>query len=203
MVIRPEGHPNAARNCSMLLSRRWRRSSGRGKPQRRRHHPTRGRRRHRRGRRAAARRCPHRQREPLGRRRRRRGRVSAVCRRGTRGARVPGRVVGARRRRAGRVAARDSRRVAPRGFRGRPNVIGWIPSSDPPDGLRAAVILNSHADTVGPGEATSWNHPPLSAHLEDGNISGLGVADAKGSLFTFIGAVRALRHAGFGCSAAR
>lgn len=86
--------------------------------------------------------------------------------------------------------------LRPEGFRGRPNVIGWIPSSDPPDGLRTAVILNSHADTVGPGDATAWTHHPFSAHFEHGNIYGLGVADAKGSLFTFIGAVRALRRAG-------
>jgi acetylornithine deacetylase len=86
--------------------------------------------------------------------------------------------------------------LRPEGFRGRPNVIGWIPSAERPDGQRAAVILNSHADTVAPGDTAAWKHPPFSAHLEQGTIYGLGVADAKGSLFTFIGAVRALRRAG-------
>jgi len=86
--------------------------------------------------------------------------------------------------------------LRPEGFRGRPNVIGWVPSAERPADQHAALILNSHADTVAPGDATAWTHHPFSAQLEHGTIYGLGVADAKGSLFTFIGAVRALRHAG-------
>lgn len=86
--------------------------------------------------------------------------------------------------------------LRPETFRGRPNVIGWIPSREPPAGARAALILNSHADTVGSGEASAWPHPPFSAHLDGGVVTGLGVADAKGSLFAFLAAVDALRHAG-------
>ncbi len=84
----------------------------------------------------------------------------------------------------------------PEGFPGRPNVLGWLPSEEPPDGLRAHLILNSHADTVGPGDAAGWRFPPWSATLHEGVIHGLGAIDAKGCLFTFLGAARTLQHAG-------
>lgn len=89
-------------------------------------------------------------------------------------------------------------RVSPRpeGYRGRPNVIGWLPSSDPPEGSRAHLILNSHADTVAPGDAAAWRHPPFAAALEGGAVCGLGAADAKGCLLMFLGAVMALRRGG-------
>jgi acetylornithine deacetylase len=60
------------------------------------------------------------------------------------------------------------------------------------------LILNGHADTVGPGEPSAWPHPPFSARLDGGVVSGLGAADAKGSLLAFVGAVSALRRAGIG-----
>ncbi len=84
----------------------------------------------------------------------------------------------------------------PEGLRGRPNVVGWLPSEERPDGLRAHLILNSHADTVGPGDASAWGYPPWSAPLHDGTVCGLGAIDAKGCLFTFLGAARALQRAG-------
>jgi acetylornithine deacetylase len=84
----------------------------------------------------------------------------------------------------------------PNGFKGRPNVIAWVPSDEPPDGRRAHVILNSHADTVAPGDAASWGHPPFDAVMADDRLHGLGSSDAKGSLFAMIGAVAALREAG-------
>lgn len=82
------------------------------------------------------------------------------------------------------------------GYRGRPNVIGWLPTDDPPDGTRAHLILNSHADTVSAGDPATWRHPPFDARLEGETISGLGAADAKGCLFTFLGAVLVLHRAG-------
>jgi acetylornithine deacetylase len=86
--------------------------------------------------------------------------------------------------------------LPPGSYRGRPNVIGWIPSEMPAEGTRAHLILNSHADTVAPGDLEAWPHPPFSAHLDAGAVHGLGAVDAKGCLCTFLGAVAALRTAG-------
>ncbi len=84
----------------------------------------------------------------------------------------------------------------PEGFRGRPNVIGWIPSDEPSQGMRAHLILNSHADTVAPGDLASWRHLPFSGEVDAGELWGLGAVDAKGCLFAFVGAAAALRAAG-------
>lgn len=84
----------------------------------------------------------------------------------------------------------------PEGLRGRPNVVGWIPSETPPEGTRAHLILNSHADTVAPGDPADWPHPPFAAHLDAGAVHGLGAVDAKGCLCAFLGAAAALRAAG-------
>ncbi|MGQ0570313.1 MAG: ArgE/DapE family deacylase [Armatimonadota bacterium] len=86
--------------------------------------------------------------------------------------------------------------IRPEGFRDRPNVIAWVPSAEPATGNSAHLILNSHADTVAPGDPGGWARPPFGAVLADGEIFGLGSADAKGCLFTFLGAVMVLRHAG-------
>lgn len=83
-----------------------------------------------------------------------------------------------------------------RGFGGRPNVIAWAPALEKPDGRRARLILNSHADTVGPGDPAAWPYPPFSGTLHDGRLVGLGAADAKGCLYAFIGALAVLREAG-------
>jgi acetylornithine deacetylase len=79
---------------------------------------------------------------------------------------------------------------------GRPVVIGWLPSVEPADGRRAHVILNSHADTVGITDPGSWALPAHSAEVVEGELHGLGSLDAKGSLFTFLGATLALQRAG-------
>jgi acetylornithine deacetylase len=84
----------------------------------------------------------------------------------------------------------------PDGFRNRPNVIGWAPCAEAPDGRRAHLIFNSHADTVAPGEIAAWMHPPFDAALAGDRLHGLGSTDAKGSLFAMIGAIAALREAG-------
>jgi acetylornithine deacetylase len=82
------------------------------------------------------------------------------------------------------------------GFLERPNVVGWVPAAEAPQGLRAHLILNSHADTVAPGDAPAWRHGPFGAALDEGAVWGLGAADAKGCLFAFLGAIAALRAAG-------
>lgn len=86
--------------------------------------------------------------------------------------------------------------LRPEGFRGRPNVVGWLPAEVPRATARVHLILNSHTDTVSPGDAAGWTRVPHSAALEDGTIYGLGAADAKGCLFTFLGAAELLRHIG-------
>jgi len=82
------------------------------------------------------------------------------------------------------------------GFAGRPNVVGWAPAEDAADLPQSHLLLNSHADTVGPGDPGSWPAPPFAGALRDGKIVGLGAADAKGCLFTFLGALMTLRAAG-------
>lgn len=82
------------------------------------------------------------------------------------------------------------------GMEDRPVVLGWLPSAQPPIGKAAHVILNSHADTVGITDPDQWRHPPHQAEVVDGELHGLGSLDAKGSLFTFLGAALALREAG-------
>lgn len=78
-------------------------------------------------------------------------------------------------------------------FAGRPNLIALLPGAEPePDDRTAGIILNSHADTVPPGPADAWPYPPLDGVVADGRIHGLGAADAKGCLVTFLGALRVL-----------
>jgi acetylornithine deacetylase len=82
-------------------------------------------------------------------------------------------------------------------FAGRPNLVALLPGAEPDaDDRTAGVILNSHADTVPPGPEELWPHPPLDAVRADGRIYGLGAADAKGCLVTFLGALRILDAAG-------
>ncbi len=81
------------------------------------------------------------------------------------------------------------------GFRGRPNVVARPPVSEVPDGPLAHLILNSHADTVGPGDASAWRFPPFSGAVADARLFGLGAVDAKGCLFAFLGALATLRAA--------
>lgn len=81
-----------------------------------------------------------------------------------------------------------------RDFVGRPNVVGVFGPSDPQ--TRAVhLILNSHADTVGV-DPTRWEHDPFAGTIEDGRLYGLGSADAKGCLLTFLGALSVLGTAG-------
>ncbi len=82
-------------------------------------------------------------------------------------------------------------------YRGRPNLVALLPGSEAaPDDHAAGIILNSHADTVPPGPPEAWPYPPLDAVIADGRIHGLGPADAKGCLITFLGALRILKSAG-------
>lgn len=55
-----------------------------------------------------------------------------------------------------------------------------------------AIILNSHVDTVPPGDPALWQTDPLTPVEKDGRIYGRGAEDAKGCLAAMIVAVEAL-----------
>lgn len=54
------------------------------------------------------------------------------------------------------------------------NVHGRIEGERDDEG---AVMLNSHIDTVGPGDLDQWTHDPYAGEIEDGTLYGLGSAD--------------------------
>jgi succinyl-diaminopimelate desuccinylase len=55
-----------------------------------------------------------------------------------------------------------------------------------------AIILNSHVDTVPPGDPALWQTDPLTPVEKDGRIYGRGAEDAKGCLAAMIVAFEAL-----------
>ena len=55
-----------------------------------------------------------------------------------------------------------------------------------------AIILNSHVDTVPPGDPALWQTDPLTPVEKDGRIYGRGAGDAKGCLTAMIVAFEAL-----------
>lgn len=75
---------------------------------------------------------------------------------------------------------------------GRPNVVGTLRGS----GGGRSLILNSHIDTVEPGDPERWTHPPFSGDYAGGQVWGRGSLDMKGGLATNIVAVQALLWAG-------
>ena len=75
---------------------------------------------------------------------------------------------------------------------GRPNVVGTLRGS----GGGRSLILNSHIDTVEPGDPDRWTHPPFSGDDTGGQVWGRGSLDMKGGLATNLVAVRALLAAG-------
>ena len=50
------------------------------------------------------------------------------------------------------------------------------------------LVLNSHLDTVSPGDVHEWTHPPFDAAIVDGRLYGRGACDAKGCLAPMISA---------------
>ena len=55
-----------------------------------------------------------------------------------------------------------------------------------------SLILNSHLDTVSPGDPDKWSSPPYGAVVTGGRMYGRGTADAKGSLAAMIAAFESL-----------
>lgn len=56
------------------------------------------------------------------------------------------------------------------------------------------VLLNSHMDTVMPEEGGFWDVDPLSAHVEDGKMYGLGASDCKSGLAAQLFGAAVLKH---------
>jgi len=54
------------------------------------------------------------------------------------------------------------------------------------------LILNSHMDTVPPGDETAWSSPPLEPVIREGRLYGRGACDAKGSLAAMVAAFEAV-----------
>ncbi len=62
----------------------------------------------------------------------------------------------------------------------RQNIIASIGSGE------RSLILNSHMDTVSPGNSENWETPPLKLTQKDGKLYGLGSCDAKGPLVAML-----------------
>jgi acetylornithine deacetylase len=60
------------------------------------------------------------------------------------------------------------------------------------DVAKPTVLLNSHHDTVPPGEG--WTHPPYGATIADGRLYGLGSNDAGASLVCLLAAFLTLHR---------
>lgn len=73
----------------------------------------------------------------------------------------------------------------------RPNVLCSLPGSGHAE---KTLILTTHMDTVGPNDG--YTRDPFGAQIEDGRLYGLGAADAKAQVATFIYAAYALSRAG-------
>jgi acetylornithine deacetylase len=65
----------------------------------------------------------------------------------------------------------------------------WCEIGDAP---RPRLLLNSHLDTVPPGQG--WSHDPWTPEVHDGRLSGLGANDAKGCVAALIAAALTLHE---------
>jgi len=73
---------------------------------------------------------------------------------------------------------------------GRFNVLAHYGPSGP------QLVLNSHMDTVPPGDERAWETPPLDPFVRQGRLYGRGACDAKGSLAAMAAAFEALVRSG-------
>ena len=58
------------------------------------------------------------------------------------------------------------------------------------------LVLNSHMDTVPPGDVARWSTPPLEPVVQGGRLYGRGACDAKGPLAAMAAAFEALARSG-------
>ena len=59
-----------------------------------------------------------------------------------------------------------------------------------------SLILNTHMDTVSPGDHTFWSRAPYAAEIVGDQLYGRGAADAKGSLAAMVAAFEAVVRCG-------
>ena len=72
----------------------------------------------------------------------------------------------------------------------RPNVLCHVPGSG---NSEKTLILTTHMDTV---EPVDYTRDPWGGQIEEGQLYGVGAADAKAQIATFIYAIHAMRKAG-------
>ncbi|MBI1258012.1 MAG: M20/M25/M40 family metallo-hydrolase [Chloroflexi bacterium] len=70
----------------------------------------------------------------------------------------------------------------------RPNVIVSTSGSG-----ETGLLLIGHLDTVPPGDAANWTHPPFSGEIAEGRIYGRGAIDTKGGMAAAIYALAAVK----------
>lgn len=73
----------------------------------------------------------------------------------------------------------------------RPNIVGRLRGID----HGTSLILNTHMDTVPPGDRKDWTFDPFSAEIKNNKVYGRGSCDNKGSLTAMIMAANALQKA--------
>jgi acetylornithine deacetylase len=56
-----------------------------------------------------------------------------------------------------------------------------------------SLLLNGHADVVGPGDVASWTRPPFAGTTDGGRLVGRGAADARGPLAALVYALACAR----------
>jgi putative selenium metabolism hydrolase len=71
------------------------------------------------------------------------------------------------------------------------NVVGRIGA-----GKGKKLLYNSHMDTVGIGEPSSWKRDPYGADVESGVLYGLGASDMKGGLAAMVYGAKAVLDSG-------
>ncbi|HWT81706.1 MAG TPA: ArgE/DapE family deacylase, partial [Candidatus Methylomirabilis sp.] len=74
------------------------------------------------------------------------------------------------------------------------NVVATFSGSAP----GPTLVLNGHIDTVTAGEEERWAHPPFRGEVVNGKLYGRGASDMKGGLVAILGALGAIRKAGYG-----
>ena len=61
-----------------------------------------------------------------------------------------------------------------------------------------SLLLNGHADVVGPGDAAGWTQPPFAGATDGCRLVGRGAADARGPLAALIFALACARDIAHG-----
>ena len=77
-------------------------------------------------------------------------------------------------------------------FDRRANSLGFLKFSED----RPRMMLLGHLDTVPAGDREAWSFPPFGGEVHEGRLYGRGAADAKGSIASMLGGLKALVDSG-------